>query len=351
MKLVFLGTTIAALTIASAPNAHALCASPFQAQTPTLGEAALNDIHGCWSEFVNWHHRSYNTTREDWHDRGWNDACSMSREYGMHWNATFLIGYGVLSKSTGGGFFFIEPFHGAGDYTSLARAWDNDDWHNDYRHQVVDSIGGGPLARSAYAQHVERGLTLIDLVQSSCRLYGNTFQTESSIRTSDPTFRAAAFIHESWHAWKAGHGIANPPEHGGHRSGQAGKCFADQCDYFYPHSKGTYGPGELHVEKTGRGMSHSVFQTQMEFLCDIADASTARAPLSSRQVAARYANVIADSRFVNGAPFRCGETSLLAGPIGTIPPPECNGRRRCQTDADCPVNNTCGGGCCFPGPR
>src|SRR4051812_33721362 len=56
----------------------------------------LWNIHGCWVDFINYQYQVYAISSDDWGSRGYNDACNVNKEYPKHWNASYLVGYGLL---------------------------------------------------------------------------------------------------------------------------------------------------------------------------------------------------------------------------------------------------------------
>lgn len=314
-----------------------------------VSENTFYDSHGCIREFIKWEAEAYQLMEEDWRAIGYHDPCNLDNEFTKHWNAAAVVGYAI-----GQGTPFSRPFHfGREDYTAEARAWDRDEWHDNFRHLEVDSISGGP-----FSTFQPRGFTLVDLVETSCLLYStNTSGTGLlAVPTDDPVFRAGAFVHEAWHAWQNTHGIRNPAQNGGHAvtgasPGGTGSCSVGTiCDYYYPHKKSDYAAGELYQEKAGHRKSHSVFQTHVEFLCDAADNPAPGSPFVTREVAARSANFLITTRFVNGVPFMCGSPNLLNPAIAIgDPEPACGGDGvACNVDTDCRdiLHIECAGGCC-----
>src|SRR5437588_11732243 len=72
-------------------------------------------LHGCWQDFFLGQYQAYDMRGSDWNDRGWNDACNVNLEYPKHWNASFLLTYGLLDNND-------QSFHGTVDYRALAEA-------------------------------------------------------------------------------------------------------------------------------------------------------------------------------------------------------------------------------------
>ena len=331
----------AALVLASqlvgVGSASAVCQ-----QVAGLGDTALfGNLAACPTEYIEWYARAYGIEEPDWDVNGFHDPCNITREYAKHWNSSILITHGILFDLG----FAGRAFHSVEDYDQVVRARDSDEWHNELRHQEVDN-----LSNNGFGMYADR-TGLVDLLQTSCLVYNTTATfndgTPTGIPSGDPVFRASTLVHEGWHGWKANHNISNPPANGGHRvSGPAsiGCPLQTPCDDFYFHGKGDYNVLELHMEKAGHAKSHSVFQVQMEFLCDVADQPSSRVPFVNRQVAARTANRLSTTRFVNGPAFSCGSPQLTAVPIGSAPPPppQCTGGAPpCTVSADCAPRMYC----------
>jgi hypothetical protein len=186
--------------------------------------------------------------------------------------------------------------------------------------------------------------------------------------------RASTIIHESWHAW--GNENLNSDYKDslskGHETGAIvqGRCDGHgECDFFRAHRKDEFGPKDLvnagRVTDVRSGATlrrkstfHSVYQTEYEFLCDVADNSATFMSYSVREAAALVAKKLASGRFVNTVPFFCGSTRpLWARDAGTPVLPE---KPPCldQSRKNCGgvVAQTCGAGfsscgtdgCCVP---
>lgn len=121
---------VVALQLGGIGTASAICQ-----RTTTLGETSAFGAHGCWTDFIKWYARAYQTLAEDWEPNGYSDACNITKEYPKHWNAVFLINHGITFDHG----FFGRAFHSVFDYDQVARARESDEWHNDLRHQEVDN--------------------------------------------------------------------------------------------------------------------------------------------------------------------------------------------------------------------
>ncbi len=244
----------------------------------STADGALWSMHGCWQDFFLWHYQAYDTHADDWDDRGYFDACNPNLEYPKHWSAAYLLVYGLADNPAG-------SFHGTEDYLELSRARESDHWHDGFDHEATDdtSIFGS-----------WDGST----VRTSCSLY------DATSPNANPGSRGGDFVHEATHAWMDKHGydpshLTNPP-------GGACTLSGDACDYFYFHGFGAYNFGELWQEDGTAKRFHSPNQSQVEYLCDIADFPQSWVPMSVRTAAASDANTRAVTRFINGPGYTCG---------------------------------------------
>lgn len=234
--------------------------------------------HGCWQDFFLWQYRAYDMNGDDWANRGWNDACNRNLEYPKHWNAAYLVTYGLIDSNA-------QSFHGTIDYRATAEAASSN-FHNHLRHVPTDrtdifgSYSGGKVA-------------------TACPLY------DPAVANANPASRGGDFMHEGWHAYFDKYGWNNGSV-GGHRPKQ-GNCTVDGCDYFYFHGIGAYAFGAMWQNDGTANRFHSPNQVQVEYLCDVADQPKAWVPNSVRLAAQNDANTRAGERFINGPGYRCGD--------------------------------------------
>src|SRR5262249_20822180 len=99
----------------------------------------LWNTHGCWQDFFLWQYQAYDLRGGDWTGRGWNDACNNRLEYPKHWNASYLLTYGLLDN-------LAQSFHGTVDYRATAEA-PSSNYHN----AIHDSIGDGTSLFGSYS--------------------------------------------------------------------------------------------------------------------------------------------------------------------------------------------------------
>ncbi|HEX8178081.1 MAG TPA: hypothetical protein VF525_00920 [Pyrinomonadaceae bacterium] len=253
-----------------------------QAQS-SQAERDLWNEHGCWQDFFLWQYLAYGVRSGDWSNRGYFDACNVNLEYPKHWNASYLLTYKLNDN-------LAQSWHGTIDYRATAEAASSN-FHNSIYHQATDDT-------SIYG-----AFNPPDQVQTSCLLYDNNKPSANN----NPASRAGDYMHEGWHAWFRRYGYNGGGGSCGHFTGPQGACTMDPCgcDYFYFHGVGAYAFGAMWENNGTASRFHSPNQVQVEFLCDIADQSSA--PASVKTAARADANARANGRFINGPGYRCGD--------------------------------------------
>ena len=249
----------------------------------STADTNLWNTHGCWQAFFLWQYRAYDLRSSDWNNRGWNDACNKSLEFPKHWNAAYLVTYGLADNLS-------QSWHGSIDYRATGEARGSV-FHNPLFHKV----GDGQALFGSY----DVNLIGPDTVTTYCALY------DPNSGYGNPGSRAGDYMHEGWHAWLHKYGWNNGNV-GGHRPAQ-GNCSFNGCDYFYFHGVGAYAFGALYQTNGTASRFHSPNQIQVEFLCDVADQSKSWVPASVRLVAATNSNVRSRQRFINGPGYICGD--------------------------------------------
>lgn len=245
----------------------------------------LWNTHDCWQDFFLWQYRAYDMSDDDWGDRGWSDACNVNFEYPKHWNAAYLVTYGLVDSNS-------FSFHGTVDYRATAEAAESS-FHDNFCHVPTDdtSIFGGFTWEPFSCNEVA----------TSCLLY------DSTRPNAHPAARAGDFMHEGWHAWLDEYDWDNG-DFGGHRAKQGACTACDCCDYFYFHGIGDYAFGALYQTDGTANRFHSPNQVQVEFLCDVNEYPQPWVPASVRLAAATDANARSAGRFINGPGFSCGDS-------------------------------------------
>ena len=273
---VLLGVAIVSLSA----SVYAVCNQSGASQA----DRDLWNTHGCWQDFYLWQYQAYDMRGGDWGGRGWNDACNSNLEYPKHWNAAYLVTYGLIDN-------LAQSFHGTDDYRATAERPDND-YHNRLYHTPTDNT-------TIFGQWVFH-LIGPNEVQTSCLLYN------ARASNANPGSRAGDFMHEGWHGWMERWGWNNGSCNG-HTCGTPGSCTAkNACDYFYFHGIGAYAFGAMWENDGTANRFHSPNQVQVEFLCDVSDQPQAWVPASVRTAAAADANSRSASRFINGPGYTCG---------------------------------------------
>jgi hypothetical protein len=265
-------------TVLTASLAAAVCNQTAASQA----DRDLWRVHGCWEDFYLWHYRAYDMEEEDWDDRGWSDACNNRLEYPKHWNAAYLVTYGLLDN-------YLQSFHGTQDYRATAEA-EESRFHDDFYHLATDRTDIFGAYRPRWPG--------TDQVFTSCLLYN------PAVANANPGSRAGDFMHEGWHAWLDEYDWDNGSV-GGHRPRQ-GACTINGCDYFYFHGISVYLFGDLYQTDGTAARFHSPNQVQVEFLCDVVDQSEPWVTASVRIAAQADANTRSSNRFINGPGYFCG---------------------------------------------
>jgi hypothetical protein len=238
--------------------------------------------HGCWQEYFLWQYQAYNMSDDDWGGRGWNDACNQNLEYPKHWNASYLVNYGLQDNNN-------QSFHGTVDYRATGEAASTN-YHGYLEHLPTDDL-------TIFGSYTYGLFT--DTLRTSCLLYN------PAVANANPASRAGDFMHEGWHGWMIEHSYSNGNV-GGHRATQ-GNCTVNGCDYFYFHGIAQYVFGAMWQDDGTANRFHSPNQVQVEFLCDVADQPQNWVPNSVRLAAQVDANTRAVQRFINGPGYRCGD--------------------------------------------
>jgi hypothetical protein len=259
--------------------AQALCVQTSASQA----DQDLWNTHGCWEAFYLWQYRAYDMHSDDWSGRGWNDACNNRLEYPKHWNAAYLVTYGLADNSN-------FSFHGTVDYRALGEAASSA-FHDSQDHLPSDrtDIFGGYQVRWPGSNYL----------LTACPVYN------PGSANANPASRAGEFMHEGWHGWLDKYNWNNGSV-AGHRPGPQGACTINGCDYFYFHGIGAYAFGALYQTDGTANRFHSPNQVQVEFLCDVADYPKPWVPNSVRIAAQVDANTRAVQRFINGPGYSCG---------------------------------------------
>ena len=267
---------LAALAIGA--RAEAVC----NQSSVSTADLALWNVHGCWSAYFVWEASAYQVRSGDWGNRGYSDACNVYKEFPKHWNAAYLISYGLPNYATA-----RTQFHGTVDYQGTATGADNA-YHDDTYQAPTDDL-------SVFGRWVWEAFDS-NRVETSCLLY------DPAYANANPASRGGDFIHEGWHGWLWANWYW--PDH---QSGPRGACTmsGNACDYFYFHPVTQYAFGNMWYENGTATWFHSPNQVQVEYLCDIATSAASFVPLGVRTSAAADANQRAVSRFINGPGIRC----------------------------------------------
>lgn len=279
MKTRSLALFAVAASLVVATPAAAVC----NQTAASTADRDLWNIHGCWTDFFLWSYRAYDQRSGDWSGRGWNDACNVNLEFPKHWNAAYLVTYGLLDNLS-------QSFHGTVDYRAAGEAASSR-FHDSQYHVASD--------RTDIFGAWNWELFGPNKLTTACPLYNAT------VSNANPASRGGDFVHEGWHAWMDKYDYDNGSV-GGHRPGPQGACTVNGCDYFYFHGIGAYAFGAMWETDGTANRFHSPNQAQVEYLCDVADQPKSWVPASVRQAAQADANTRAAQRFINGPGYTCG---------------------------------------------
>lgn len=188
--------------------------------------------------------------------------------------AAFLIEYGVdssimplergSSTSNGPSLLDPRPWHGHLDYRRLAKSRDtlaHGRFHITYY----------PVNSGKNGEFLAGGIATDDTLTLFCPIFSSR---RSSV--SNTPYRASALVHEGEHARNARYGFDD----------SHGTCFdgAYACDPVNAHSRYTWADGELWFP------NQTAYQTQYEFLCDVASHPNAWVPYGAVLLAEGHAD-------------------------------------------------------------
>jgi hypothetical protein len=278
-KALTLALMVGLLGLGISGTANAVC----NQSSVSTADNNLWNTHGCWQDFFLWSYKAYDQRQSDWQARGWNDACNRNLEFPKHWNAAYLVTYGLADAN-------CCSWHGTTDYRKLAEAASSVFHGSLYHTARDDGCCFGSFTPKVFGPNE---------LATHCPLYN------TSATNGNPASRAGDFMHEGWHGWLRKYNWNNG-SCGGHRCGPTGSCTASGCDYFYFHGVGEYAFGALYQTDGTANRFHSPNQVQVEFLCDVADYPKAWVPASVRLSARTDADTRAVSRFINGPGYKGG---------------------------------------------
>lgn len=373
MRNLFIGILATSLSLGAAVSpAHAVCGQTLVTQA----EQDLWDIHGCDTDFMTVTDKAAALSKSDWKDRGWDYTyCDPKYEYPKFWNSWYLVTYGIQQvpaplNCSPGQIICLDirerPWHDDGDYLPLVRAgvlpWHDylkyqpsDDSKANYaRYQTVSIPGSGiPVLGGFISGFGSMFVDTTPRIQLGCHAFDKTPSGDPPSYGATPSYRVGGgFVHESWHAWN---GFYDRLKHGGanghEETGPKGLCTQvnGACDHFRPHEHSAYKSGELYRAGSGGRTAISVYQVELEYLCDLSDNAATWMPYSVRESAANEAGHTAKNHFVETVPYWCGSTRPLWGarPAGSGTPDYCTDQNRTSCHAGCGTGICGNDGCCI----
>lgn len=171
-----LALTLALCVAGSATVAFAVCNQGSTSQA----DRDLWNTHGCWPEYYLWQYREYDVHSPHWDNRGFFDACNQNLEYPKHWNATYLINYGLADN-------IFQSWHGTIDYERLSNAA-----HNEFKYELYHTASDEKGFNGKWIHHPGSP----NEIQTMCPLYN------ADSNNGNPASRAGDFMHEGWHGWE-----------------------------------------------------------------------------------------------------------------------------------------------------
>jgi hypothetical protein len=275
---------------------------PCDQTRPNLSDVQFFNFHGCdaldsqnqiWFPLFYFKSNAWNVQGSNgWSpDRGFEDACNISKEFPKHWNSAFLIEEGMDPNFGSANI----PWHSSLDYSRIGRGAGNV-VHPPYRHSVANaniSFDKQPVAYFSPGGSFLSGN--IRQVVSLCGMFTQGFAFNSVAG------RAAVLLHEGWHAWEEkrhyeGH-VANPP---GGSCTVAGKS----CDFFFFHNLDDFPDGQMWQFTADGRLFHNPSQVQSEYLCDVVTTSVPGTP-NSVLITANTTQVVVNQFLINGPAPGC----------------------------------------------
>jgi hypothetical protein len=302
---------LAGIALAGAlPRDTAAC---INASPTSTNETAIASQLACNWDFVLWADRAYGAYGGDnWNDNGRKDACNTTRAFAKWIDSAALLTHD-LSTATRNGItrsFFGDgglQWHGLDDYAECAQSPGNA-FHDGVYYSVMDDVTPPGSASITWARanrtktwSLFAGTTTYEWTDLFCQSFDNAIGAAGS----EPGWRAAMALHESWHHWqiKNGYEISHP---GGCPAGGGASC-----DYFYFHKIRDFDFGALPSYSTGTPLLfHSPNQVAMEYLCDLAEEGTDWVTPQIATLSKLQANFLISTIFVNPVPWTCGTNRI-----------------------------------------
>ena len=244
--------------------------------------------YGGGMDFVLWAYRVYRVFNDQWENAGYFDALNQSLPFAKLMNTIWLLEWGLSDDHE-------HQWHSTLDYRRAGRAVSSRA-HDQIHYDCGGNLGNGAVSRANYGVfgegNIELGCPLFDVLS----YYSN------------PGLRAGALIHEGWHHWAHKYN-----RNTSHLDGPVGFCkFGDGgCDWYYWHGIGEFEFGDMwqySIDRDGTSHRyHKPFQTEVEYLCDLAEYPASWVPASVTILARAEANELLCTRFGNAVGYRCGD--------------------------------------------
>jgi hypothetical protein len=282
-----LPTLVASLVATLLPVDANACA-PRAARSDLDMQFFLEPTTGCLPEFFIAASKIYDIGRSDdsWHPWGYFRACDPSLPFAKTMSSIAVINYALVDD-------YERQWHSTEDYFSLTRSAASR-FHSDYGTEWRNYGGAGAGATFEVTP-------FSDTVVHHCVMHeGGSLDSAAT--------RAGSIVHEANHAWAAKRGYSRS-----HAQGPIGSCTSSSksCDLYWWHPVSKYDFGDLHLSyfklDGTPSVIHTAYQTEVEFLCDVAELTRDDIPSVVARQARNYANDLLATKFRNKVPYRCGD--------------------------------------------
>lgn len=234
----------------------------------------LFQVHNCSPEFKTWFRLAFKLKRQHW-DEGWGwDSCDSRLAFPRMMNAGYLLTYGLVDVPVG-------PWHSNRDYYT---------WASGLRHRFQYE----PQNDTDQQAQAFDGSFRTDRVEMNCPgLYGWSAGQ-----------RAATLTHEATHVkyYRFSH-QKNPP--GTFLCTKGKKC----SDNWYFHALDEYPYGKL------EGHKHSMYQMDIEFLCDLSEFAKPWVPSPLTTIAGVWSDLFMNQLILDPPGWTCGTPRPMEIPI------------------------------------
>ncbi len=260
--------TIGLVVLLISPAAAAVCPD-----SQDNNDQLLFQVYNCRPEFKAWFRLAFKLKRQHWdEDWGW-DSCDSRLAFPRMMNAGYLLAYGLVDGRTG-------PWHSNKDYYT---------WASGLRHRFQYE----PQNDTDGQAEAFDGSFRTDRVEMNCpSLYGWSAGQ-----------RAATMAHEATHV------TYYRFSHQRNRPGTT-LCSKSKCsDNWYFHWFMEYPYGQM------EGHKHSMYQMDIEFLCDLKEFREPWVPVNLEILAGTWSNLLMDQFILDPPGWTCGDPKPIPIPL------------------------------------